>query len=81
MVFRFKTAVKAFLLVILFFISNVQAFSFKTPYSHYSDAEPLSSVLVDFARSQGFGAQVSVQKILIVLLKVCVRHLGFVIMY
>lgn len=59
MVFRFKTAVKALLLVILCFISNVQAFNFKTPYSHYSDAEPLSSVLVDFARAQGFSAQVS----------------------
>lgn len=59
MVFKFKTAAKALLLVILCFISNAQAFNFKIPYSHYSDSEPLSSVLVDFARAQGFGAQVS----------------------
>lgn len=31
------------------------------PYSHYSDGEPLSSVLTDFARSQGLTAQISGQ--------------------
>lgn len=38
---------------------NVQAQEFKGVYSHYSDAESLNSVLIDFARSQGLSAQIS----------------------
>jgi type III secretion protein C len=32
---------------------------FHTPYSHFSQQEPLAAVLVDFARTQGFSAVVS----------------------
>ncbi|MDR0674493.1 MAG: type III secretion system outer membrane ring subunit SctC [Zoogloeaceae bacterium] len=32
---------------------------FNTPYSHFSKEEPLSAVLADFARAQGFSAVVS----------------------
>lgn len=35
------------------------AVSWQQPYSHYSDREPLSSVLTDFARCYGLNAQLS----------------------
>ncbi len=47
------------LLAGLLWCASVAAASFDRPYSHYSDQEPLSSLLTDFARSYGYSAQVS----------------------
>lgn len=56
---KLKMAIKALFITSLVLISSAQAYSFKKTYSHYSDAEPLSAVLTDFARSQGFSSQIS----------------------
>lgn len=51
------SCVAAFLLLIE--STAVLAADFSHKYSHYSDYEPLGNVLIDFAKVQGYGANVS----------------------
>lgn len=48
-----------FAFCILWFAGTVCAAGLSRPYTHYADGEELSAVLINFARSQGFGANIS----------------------
>ena len=47
------------LLSILWITGSVYAAGLSKPYTHYADGEDLSAVLINFARSQGMGANIS----------------------
>ena len=47
------------LVTLTFLLMASQVFAFNKLYSHYSSQEEISSVLTDFARQQGYNAQIS----------------------
>ena len=46
-------------LCVLWFAGSVCAAGLSRPYTHYADGEDLPATLINFARSQGMGANIS----------------------
>ena len=55
----FLRACAAFAVIIAFSVCTAAAGAFNVPFSYYADHQDLSSVLMNFARTQGYGASVT----------------------